>query len=437
MLSPAGHIREYSCALSIRRDSTPEVGHKRMPECHAWCRRGAACRDRTLEHFTIPLRRSPARVAPLRAGRRPGAKMRRNGEAGFGRRLPGKRSVVIAALAAASVLFSQAALADEGGVSLWLPGFFGSLAAAPQQPGWSLTSIYYHTSVSAGADVTRAREFETGRISLTATASVSANVNAKADLGLVMPTYTFATPVFGGQLTVGAIGIYGGVSTSLAGSVTGALATPLGTLPFSRFDTINDSVTGFGDVLPIATLRWNNGVHNYMTYITGDIPVGVYDSTRLSNIGIGHGTIDAGAGYTYLNPQTGHEFSGVLGFTYNFTNQSTQYQNGVDMHFDWGASQFLTKQFLVGAVGYVYQEVGCDSGSGDRVGCFQSQVVGVGPQLGVIIPLSTTTQGYLNLKSYWEFAHDNRPDGWNAWVTFVISPAEQTPSTAPRRMLTK
>ena len=28
--------------------------------------------------------------------------------------------------------------ADEGGVSFWLPGFFGSLAAAPQQPGWSL-----------------------------------------------------------------------------------------------------------------------------------------------------------------------------------------------------------------------------------------------------------------------------------------------------------
>ena len=47
---------------------------------------------------------------------------------------------------------------------------------------------------------------------------------------------------------------------------------------------------------------------------------------------------------------------GVLGFTYNFQNQSTQYQNGVDMHFDWGASQFLTKQFQVGLVGYVYKE---------------------------------------------------------------------------------
>ena len=35
------------------------------------------------------------------------------------------------------------AFADQGGVSYWIPGFFGSLAAAPQQPGWSLTNIDY------------------------------------------------------------------------------------------------------------------------------------------------------------------------------------------------------------------------------------------------------------------------------------------------------
>jgi len=363
--------------------------------------------------------------------------MKGSGEAGFDRRMPGKRSAAIAALAAASVLCSHAARADEGGVSLWLPGFFGSLAAAPQQPGWSLTSIYYHTSVSAGANVATAREFETGRIPVNLTANLSANLDARADLALALPTYTFATPVFGGQLTVGAIGIYGRTDTSLAGSVTGALTTPLGTFPFSRFDAISDSVSGFGDVFPLATLRWNNGVHNYITYVMGDVPVGAYDSTRLSNIGIGHSGIDAGAGYTYLNPQTGHEFSGVLGFTYNYTNQSTQYQNGVDMHFDWGASQFLTKQLQVGLVGYVYRELGCDSGSGDRVGCFQSQVVGIGPQVGFIIPLTTAVQGYLNIKGYKEFAAQNRPDGWNTWVTFVISPAEQTGSAAPRRMISK
>ena len=52
--------------------------------------------------------------------------------------------------------------------------------------------------------------------------------------------------------------------------------------------------------------------------MTGDIPVGAYNSMRLANFGIGHGAIDGGGGYTYLNPATGHEFSGVGGFTYNF-----------------------------------------------------------------------------------------------------------------------
>jgi hypothetical protein len=52
-------------------------------------------------------------------------------------------------------------LADEGGVSFWLSGIFGSLAAVPQQPGSSLTTIYYHTNVSADGDVGLAREVTT------------------------------------------------------------------------------------------------------------------------------------------------------------------------------------------------------------------------------------------------------------------------------------
>ena len=199
----------------------------------------------------------------------------------------------------------------------------------------------------------------------------------------MIPSYVFATPVLGGQASLALVASYGRVDSSLNGALAGNLATPFGNVPFMRSDSISDTLWGFGDLIPQFALRWNAGVHNYMTYLTGDIPVGAYSSTRLSNIGIGHGAIDAGGGYTYFNPQTGHEFSGVLGFTYNLLNQSTQYQSGVDMHFDWGASQFVSKQVQLGLVGYVYKQIGCDSGSGDRVGCFQSQVLGVGPQVGL------------------------------------------------------
>src|SRR5262249_8237783 len=88
----------------------------------------------------------------------------------------------------------------------------------------------------------------------------------------------------------------------------------------------------------------NPGVHNVRTHLTGNIPVGASSPVRLSNIGIGHSALDGGAGYTYFNEQTGYEFSAVAGLTYNFINPYTQYQSGVDVHLDWGASRFLTKQ---------------------------------------------------------------------------------------------
>ncbi len=326
--------------------------------------------------------------------------------------------------------FPAISRADEGGVSFWLPGLYGSLAAAPQQPGWSAAFIYYHTTVSAGGDVALQREFEIKNIpvGLTATAHANASLNATGDLGLFIPSYVFATPVFGGQAAVSLMTVTGNTSTSVNGTVTGTL-TPPG-IAFMRSDSINDSTTGFGDLYPQFTLRWNAGVNNFMTYVTGDIPVGAYNSSSLANIGIGHGAIDAGAGYTYFNPQTGHEFSAVGGFTYNLTNTSTDYQNGVDFHLDMAASQFLSKQFFVGAVGYVYDQVSADHGSAPILGPIESRVAGVGPQAGYIFPVGGM-QGVVNLKAYVEFDNHDRPDGWNTWVTFSISPPAPPTASPP------
>jgi len=41
---------------------------------------------------------------------------------------------------------------DESGLSFWLPGLFGSFAAAPGVPGWSIASFYYHPSVIGGGN---------------------------------------------------------------------------------------------------------------------------------------------------------------------------------------------------------------------------------------------------------------------------------------------
>src|SRR5271169_2888639 len=71
------------------------------------------------------------------------------------------------------------ALADENGISFWIPGFFGSLAATPQQPGWSLAMINYYTDVSASGNAALAREISIGQFNPKLNVSVNANVHAK------------------------------------------------------------------------------------------------------------------------------------------------------------------------------------------------------------------------------------------------------------------
>ena len=119
----------------------------------------------------------------------------------------------------------------------------------------------------------------------------------------------------------------------------------------------------------------------------------------------------------------------MTGLTYNLTNPNTNYQNGIDWHLDWGASQFLSKQFFVGAVGYFYDQLTADSGSAPILGPVESRVGGVGPQLGFIFPTGPT-QMFLGLKAYSEFDGHDRPSGYSGWITVAFSPSGAPPPQA-------
>jgi hypothetical protein len=352
----------------------------------------------------------------------------------MGMRTSSLRCLAAAALFTVAVLAcaTRAAFADEGGVSFWIPGLYGSLAAAPQVPGWAITYINLYNPVSASGNIAAARQVTLNRFSATVNVNLNATLKANPDLVLVNPAYVFATPVFGGQL---ALSMAGAAGRSIAG-INGTLTASAGGVTVTRQGAIEDGRDGFSDLYPQAALRWNFGVNNWMTYLTGDIPVGTYSSSNLANLGIGHGAVDSGVGYTYFDPQTGHEFSAVTGLTYNLVNPSTGYQNGIDWHLDWGASQFLTKTLLIGAVGYAYDQVSADRGCLQALCPFESRTFGVGPQLGIIIP-GASTQTYLNLKAYWDFDTQDRASGMSAWVTLSFSPAAPAPAASPRPIITK
>jgi hypothetical protein len=326
------------------------------------------------------------------------------------------RSLTFATAVTLALLSPTPSRADQGGISFWLPGAFGSLAATPGQPGWGLGTVYYHTSVRAGGDVAGSRAIRLGNRTTNLTVNLDARLNAAVDAIMVAPSYTFATPVLGGQLAVNVLALVGNSQTTIDANITGALG-PIG---FATSRTISDSLFSSADLFPQATLKWNHGVHNTMVYGMTNLPVGDYDPNRLVNLGLGHWAIDGGFGYTYFNPNAGNEFSFVTGMTYNFENRDLEYRNGINWHLDWGASKFLSKQVHVGLVGYAYQQLTGDSGAGATFGDFKSRVFAVGPQIGFLFPVGDM-QGYLNVKGYGEFAARRRPEGFNVWVTFAIS----------------
>ncbi|MBU3550329.1 transporter [Polynucleobacter sp. MWH-Berg-3C6] len=272
------------------------------------------------------------------------------------------------------------------------------MAAVPMATGWSLVAMPYVYSGSAD----KSKTFQRG-------SSLNAGLSTRESLVLMQLGYVGEEKILGGQPYLG-FGWGPGSNTTTASVST--------THPSTQFNRANTS-NGVTDIYPLASLTWNQGNNNFKTYITGDIPIGTYNSTSLSSIGIGHAAMDAGGGYTYLNNTTGLEFSSVVGATYNWMNNQTNYKNGIDSHLDWSLSQFVSQNWQVGIAGYVYYQLTADSGSGARLGAFKSQVTAIGPQVGYLFNIGKK-QAYINLRAYKEFWAQNRVEGYAMISTISI-----------------
>lgn len=296
----------------------------------------------------------------------------------------------------ASVTVTQQAHADEGGVSFWLPGQYGSFAAIAPTPGFSLPmqSYCYWGSAGDNAKLSRGGDLTIG-------------LDTDFCAQFIAPTWTPQTAIFGGRPSFSLATFPGWNETSVDVDLA---STSIGR---------TDDLTGFGDVFPTAQLFWNKGVHNWMAYVTGDIPVGSYNPSRLSNLGIGHAAIDAGGAYTYLNTETGWEFSATAGLTYNFENPDTNYTNGIDSHLDVGMSRFLNEQFFVGLVGYAYVQLTPDKGQPPAFGSMESRTFAIGPQIGYNFDVGGVPV-YTNLRGYYEFGVQNRTKGGSVFMTVNV-----------------
>ena len=239
-----------------------------------------------------------------------------------------KWSWASAAAAVMLLLRTAAALADEGGASVWLPGQFASFAAVPGDPGFSLETIIYTRKASASAGT-----------SFLARRQPSRRHRCQRAVRLRHPELCLSqSPCCMANCRSASPSPPAATIRRFWGPLTGPLG---GTFSAAR----SDSATGISDLYPIASLKWQVGSHNFMAYTMASAPVGIYDPNRLAGVGLGHWALDAGMGYTFLSPG-GFEFSLTAGMTYNFINPSTQYQSGMDGHVDLGTSYALSERSM-------------------------------------------------------------------------------------------
>lgn len=290
-----------------------------------------------------------------------------------------------------------AAVAAEGGYSNYVPGFYGDIALAVEPPdGVSMRNDFYFYS----ADTDRSIR--------------SGAVEVGVDLDIALDYLTFlhkpGIEIFGAQYAYGATLVYGNVDISATLD-----AGPLST-------SVSDDKTSYGDItLTPAIFYWNNGDKWHFSqsfYVV--VPVGDYDVDDVANIGLNYWTFETDFAATYLNPETGQDYSVVLGYGYNTENDDTDYQSGDEVHLDYTINQFLNEEWAIGLHGFYYKQVGGDSGDGALLGDFKAEAAGIGPAL-MWVPKSMGGDKAFILKWINEYHAENRMEGDHVFASFAVS----------------
>lgn len=346
--------------------------------------------------------------------------------------MPQFRSSELVALRSVSALLlviaatnSSETRAAESATSFYLLGSKGSMAGFTPPPGTYFADLnYYYSGKAQGQAALGVTLPRTGaRTGSGASLTVEADLSVKGEAYYQIPTVLWVAP---GQVLGGNLGF--------------SLATPLGwkdvnadidarvnltipklsqTLTAGRRLSLEDQRTGFGDPIAGAFIGWHQGNLHWNIGTMINIPIGVWDTGRLANIGFNHWAFDFTGAVTWLDPKSGLELSGAAGVTFNTENPDSNYKSGTDFHLEVAAIQNFSKQFAVGVVGYHYQQLTGDSGSGAVLGDFKGRVSAIGPQVNYTFqvgPLPIMT----SLKWMHEFNVENRLRGDMGLLTVSI-----------------
>jgi hypothetical protein len=152
----------------------------------------------------------------------------------------------------------------------------------------------------------------------------------------------------------------------------------IGNLPVRR----QEDIFNVGDITLIpAVLFWNKGNYHFTLAEYIITPTGEYDVDNLANTGLNYWTFDTNIAATYLNANTGQDYSVNIGYNYNTENSDTNYQTGEELHIDYMINQFFSESWAIGIHGFYLKQLTGDSGRGAILGDFKGEAAGVGPAI--------------------------------------------------------
>jgi hypothetical protein len=285
--------------------------------------------------------------------------------------------IFIAAVTCAMTLVSIIH-AEQGGTGHYVQGATADFAdATPGQPGWVGYNVFMdYDNGTAGASA--GLPFG-GNIALNAIA------NAQAEIPVV-----FYTPDF---RILGGLPSFAVALPFVAANVeaTGIINSHGAQISAFRSDT----ATGLGDIefWPL-WLGWTNGDLKYDARCAVYAPSGGYSTGSLANTGLGYWTVEPMVEFSWLSSKIGTEVSAFTGLDFNSENTDANYKSGDIFHIDGTLAEHLPLfgGFVgAGASASYYKQFTDDTGTGARLGGFETKSYGIGPVISYVHKFGTST----------------------------------------------
>ena len=307
-----------------------------------------------------------------------------------------KRQLGVAAFALALLPF-QPIHAAEFGTGPCVKGYSDIFAGiVPSQPGLYVRNDAYHYEGDAGTTI-----FD-GRVQL--------GVEQKYMADLLALSYVAPVKLLGATVAFAVVPSFLSMEVDVNVGIK-PFALPSGPTVGPFFFQLGDSELAQGDTAfaPLI-LAWDRGNFHWNLGAFGLAPTGEYNPRHLANTSLNHWAAMPRLAGTYFDPKTSWQASGAVIYSVNWENPTTDYETGDIVNLEGT----ITKNFGalgVGVASYAMIQVTGDSGSGARLGAFESQVYGVGPIASYTLGAGTETPLMLIAKWYHEFDAENTFEG--------------------------